>query len=218
VAAAGLASFDGGEEAQRPPSHQAASIRALVDILVLFVMVRRLGDSSAGGSTVPGAPGLARLPPAPMPDWSSADGLSDRGDSASPESHSIRHAVARRRRPDWPSSRGPAPKRPADSGDRCDPCAPSMRESDPWRSPADPRRCVGGYPVPLDPAVPFSPADYVPIRLRPDDSGIRLSRAAAAASSPFPPACDPADRAQSIRYSKAMDPFHHSAPHAGEHP
>ncbi len=62
------------------------------------------------------------------------------------------------------------------ASDRRDPANRPTRNADPSKSPAESRRCVGGYPVPLDSSAPVSRADRVPIRLRRQESDAGFTR------------------------------------------
>jgi hypothetical protein len=75
--------------------------------------------------------------------------------------------------PEWPVSRCPGVEAP-------DPRPSSARHADrptaPSASRPDARRRVGGYAVPMDPAVPVSCADRIPVRLRRQAAGDRRAR------------------------------------------
>lgn len=105
------------------------------------------------------------------------------GNNAGPTSARTPDASPRRRRP------GMRDRQPAWSGrdDRPGPRSkaadeksrPDRRDRSTSETPPDeprPRRRVGGYAVPLDPAVPVSCADRIPVKLRREALATRLAR------------------------------------------
>jgi hypothetical protein len=196
IAAADPQCCDADEPGERLRQRQLAGVQALVDTLDVFIRLRRFGELGANGSTAPPAPAEAPLPPVgPEPGCSDRArqeaaapspgkpqpalvAVSERGEAPSPDHPPIRHRIAnrRRRQPDWPATSRPSATRDAASGERCDPVVRSSRDAETSWSPADSRRCVGGYPVPLDASVSASRADRVPIRLRRQECGVRRAR------------------------------------------
>jgi hypothetical protein len=112
----------------------------------------------------------------------SKDGLAEAADPA--DSPGLTRPAMRRRVPkrrarqnDWPVSRRPGTRGPASDPRRM----AARREPQPPEASSDrpeARRRVGGYAVPLDPSVPVSFADRIPVRLRRQSAAARPSRAA----------------------------------------
>jgi hypothetical protein len=104
------------------------------------------------------------------------------GDAPRRTRPSSRLGIPRRRahQPDWPASR-----RPGTGDSALDPKATPDRRGaetpEASASRAEARRRVGGYAVPLDPTIPVSCADRIPVRLRRQATG---ARACAVGSSP----------------------------------
>ncbi len=80
--------------------------------------------------------------------------------------------------PEWPVSRCPGGEAPAPDS-RPSPARRADHRPEPSASRPDTRRRVGGYAVPLDPAIPVSCADRIPVRLRRQAAGERRARAEA---------------------------------------
>ncbi len=131
-----------------------------------------------GGSPRPIVDGSESPAPLPGP----ADRLPEAADSADP-SGSARPRMRRRVPRRWTRQADrSASSRPGTWGPTSDPKGTTpRRETQPPEAASDrpeARRRVGGYAVPLDPSVPVSIADRIPVRLRRQAAATRLSRAA----------------------------------------
>jgi hypothetical protein len=89
-----------------------------------------------------------------------------------------RRAPKRRaRQTDWQVSSGPGTRGP-DSDPKVTTARREPRSPEASSDRSEARRRVGGYAVPLDPSVPVSFADRIPVRLRRQSAAARPSRAA----------------------------------------
>jgi hypothetical protein len=181
-------------DGERIDQQQLSRIQAMMATLDVFIGLRRLGVLAATGSTA--TPEPADAPPAaeatpgdrareqgaeppgrPEPRPAVSE-VSEREEPSVPARPPIHDRIVKRRRdrPDWPESGARAAQPAAASGDRCDPTVRSPRGPDAPGIPPAARRCVGGYPVPLDSSAPVSRADRIPIRSRRHEAGARLAR------------------------------------------
>lgn len=84
-----------------------------------------------------------------------------------------REPGARDRQPGWPQGRHTSPNAPRSAEAGSGPNGRVRPWPDDTADPAGSRRRVGGYEVPLDPSVPVSCADRIPVRLRREAAGNR---------------------------------------------
>lgn len=159
------------ESADRRDRRQQARGRVLCRILDTFVGLRRLPAREIADA----APAKPLDPPrAPAAVERDAGPTSAPGPDASPRRR--RRPGMRDRQPAWSGRddrQGPRPIA-ADDKSRPDRRARSQAETSP--DDPHPRRRVGGYAVPLDPAVPVSCADRIPVKLRREALATRLAR------------------------------------------
>jgi hypothetical protein len=182
-----------------PPAHgtfstasSSTSARS-ADVSAALVEILQAVDSAGGvpSSAVPVAessPILSGRRDAPTDGQGAGARLVE--SSASADDTPGRTATGPRRRPPirrirqapWSGPGGSEAPGMAPTGPRTSPVRRSHQaETD--HNPPDTRRRVGGYAVPLDPSVPITCADRIPVRLRRDASAARLDRSAARPSS-----------------------------------
>jgi hypothetical protein len=161
-------------KSREPEPVQACQVSAaLIDIL-----------ASAGSECAPAMSEVATTMEPPSP--ARLDGSLNAPAEAQDRPGSLprrRLASRRTRQPSWSGSGGSDTTGAAPMGLRSRPVRRAEHAPDGTSNLPDARRRVGGYAVPLDPAIPVTCADRIPVRLRREASAARLARAASCPSS-----------------------------------
>jgi hypothetical protein len=196
-----ILAFDDSVVGGRLRDYQLACGQALFRTLDAFATLRGIGEGAAASAAASPTPTIVSDPapavivarPVAVAPRSATEpsvrirpdemnGTTDESDGAggSPRPARRRPAVRRLRGgPSWTGSGGPESTGSAACSARSRPIRRSDRQPDATPNPPDARRRVGGYNVPLDPALTVSCADRIPVRLRRDAAATRRAQAAA---------------------------------------
>lgn len=147
-----------------------------------------VGENAPAAAEAPTKPGIAIAKGSP-PDhrageWSTQapgdrPGTPERAGPSSPR----RTLSPRPRQNEWSGARGSSKAVAGTVDERSSPVCRSRQPSEAAPNTTDARRRVGGYAVPLDPSIPVTCADKIPVRLRREAAVARQALAAAPVSS-----------------------------------